>query len=66
MEHTGKIVNRKENQERTTYMLQIEHALDVANQDKKILRNAIDQLLKENGELRIKIATLELGNVHSC
>lgn len=66
MEHVGKIVNRKENQDKTTYILRLEHALDVASQDKKILKNAIDQLLKENGELRIRIATLELGNVHSC
>lgn len=60
MEHVGKIVNRKDNQDRTTYMLQLEHALDVANQDKKILKKALDGLVEENSRLRIRIAELEL------
>jgi regulator of replication initiation timing len=60
MENKGKIVDRKENIDRTTYTLQLEHALDVANQDKKILKKALDGLVEENGRLRIRIAELEL------
>ena len=56
MENKGKIVDRKENIDRTTYTLQLEHALDVANQDKKILKKALDGLVEENTKLRLRIA----------
>jgi regulator of replication initiation timing len=61
MEHTGKIVNRKENQDRTTYLLQVETSLRNANQDIKILKKAIDDLVRENVELRIKLSRMELA-----
>lgn len=61
MEHTGKIVNRKENQDRTTYLLQVETSLRHAEQDIKILKKAIDDLVRENVELRIKLSRMELA-----
>ena len=61
MEHTGKIVNRKENQDRTTYLLQVETSLRNANQDIKILKKAIDDLVRKNVELRIKLSRMELA-----
>jgi regulator of replication initiation timing len=61
MEHTGKIVNRKENQDRTTNLLKTETALRNANQDIKILKKAIDDLVRENVELRIKLSRMELA-----
>lgn len=60
MEHTGKIVNRKENQDRTTYILQLEQALSRAQQDFKIVKHALDGLVEENTKLRLKIAEMEL------
>lgn len=60
MEHVGKIVNRKENQDRTTYMLQLEQALSRAQQDFKIVKHALDGLVEENTKLRLKIAEMEL------
>ena len=61
MEHTGKIVNRKENQDRTTYLLQVETSLRHAEQDIKILKKAIEDLVRENVELRIKLSRMELA-----
>lgn len=61
MEHTGKIVNRKENQDRTTNLLKTETALRNANQDIKILKKTIDDLVRENVELRIKLSRMELA-----
>lgn len=61
MEHAGKIVNRKENQDRTTYLLQVETSLRYAEQDIKILKKAIDDLVRENVELRIKLSRMELA-----
>lgn len=60
MENKGKIVDRKENQERTTYMLQLEQALSRAQQDFKIVKHALDGLVEENTKLRLKIAEMEL------
>lgn len=60
MEHTGKIVNRKENQDRTTYILQLEQALSRAQQDFKIVKHALDGLVEENTKLRLRIAEMEL------
>lgn len=60
MEHVGKIVNRKENQDRTTYMLQLEQALSRAQQDFKIVKHALDGLVEENTKLRLRIAEMEL------
>lgn len=60
MENKGKIVDRKENQDRTTYMLQLEQALSRAQQDFKIVKHALDGLVEENTKLRLKIAEMEL------
>jgi len=60
MENKGKIVDRKENKERTTYMLQLEQALSRAQQDFKIVKHALDGLVEENTKLRLKIAEMEL------
>lgn len=60
MEHVGKIVNRKENQDRTTYMLKLEQALSRAQQDFKIVKHALDGLVEENTKLRLRIAEMEL------
>lgn len=60
MENKGKIVDRKENQDRTTYMLQLEQALSRAQQDFKIVKHALDRLVEENTKLRLKIAEMEL------
>ena len=56
MEAKGKIVNRKDNQSRTTYMLQLETALSRCQADKRILENTIADLVKEVSLLRIKLA----------
>lgn len=60
MEYKGKIVDKKENQDRTTYMLQLEQALSRAQQDFKIVKHALDGLVEENTKLRLKIAEMEL------
>lgn len=60
MEHKGKIVDRKDNQDRMTYTLQLEQALQNAQQDYKIIKHALDGLVEENSRLRIRIAELEL------
>jgi regulator of replication initiation timing len=60
MENKGKIVDRKENIDRTTYTLQLEQALQRVQQDYKIIKHALDGLVEENGRLRIRIAELEL------
>jgi regulator of replication initiation timing len=60
MENKGKIVDRKENQDRTTYILQLEQALNLAQQDFKIVKHALDGLVEENTKLRLKIAEMEL------
>lgn len=60
MEYKGKIVDKKENQDRTTYMLQLEQALSRAQQDFKIVKHALDSLVEENTKLRLKIAEMEL------
>ena len=60
MEHVGKIVNRKENQDRMTYTLQLEQALSRVQHDYEIIKHALDGLVEENSRLRIKIAELEL------
>lgn len=60
MENKGKIVDRKENINRTTYMLQLEQALSRSQQDFKIVKKALDGLVEENNKLRLKIAEMEL------
>lgn len=60
MENQGKIVDRKENINRTTYMLQLEQALSRSQQDFKIVKKALDGLVEENTKLRLKIAEMEL------
>ena len=60
MENKGKIVDRKENIDRTTYMLQLEQALSRSQQDFKIVKKALDGLVEENTKLRLKIAEMEL------
>lgn len=60
MENKGKIVDRKENINRTTYMLQLEQALSRSQQDFKIVKKALDGLVEENTKLRLKIAEMEL------
>lgn len=60
MENKGKIVDRKENQDRTTYILQLEQALNRAQQDFKIVKHALDGLVEENTKLRLRIAEMEL------
>lgn len=60
METKGKIVDRKENIARTTYILQLEQALSRSQMDYKIIKHTLDGLVEENTKLRLKIAEMEL------
>lgn len=60
MEYKNQKIDKKEIQNLMKHTLQVEHALDVANQKIEVLTKAINSLAEDNTNQRIRIAELEL------
>ena len=61
MEYKHKLVDAQDNKNKMTYLLQLETALRNAQEDKKILSEAIDSYIKEITRLKLENDRLRAG-----